>query len=51
MIATHSRLTLDDLEALAFRYGGTLEPLDTGGYRLVDALIAGARVNFGPVWS
>lgn len=51
MIATQSPLTLDDLEALAFRYGGTLEPLDTGGYRLVGAVIAGTRINFGPVFS
>lgn len=42
-------LTLDDLEALAFRYGGTLERnVATNTVRLVGALIDGRRVDLGP---
>lgn len=43
-------LTLDDLEALAFHYGGTIERnVADDTYRLVGALVAGRRVDFGPV--
>lgn len=45
MIPTHTRLTLDDLEALAFTYGGEIQRTATG-YRLVGALIGGVRQNF-----
>lgn len=43
------RLTLDDLERLAFTYGGTIEPRPGGRYVLVGALMDGRRVNLGPV--
>ena len=45
-----TQLTLDDLEQLAFKYGGTIE-LDLGAdrYILRGALIDGRRVNLGPV--
>lgn len=42
-------LTLDDLEALAHRYGGTVEPRPSGKYVLVGAVINGRRLNLGPV--
>jgi hypothetical protein len=43
-------LTLDDLERLAFTYGGTIERnVATGTYTLVGALMDGRRVNLGPV--
>jgi len=46
------RLTLDDLEKLAFQYGGTIERnVSTNRYTLVGALIDGRRVNLGPVTS
>ena len=52
MIATHSRLTMDDLERLAFTYGGTIErDLSANTYTLRGALVAGQRVDFGPVAS
>jgi hypothetical protein len=37
MIPTHTRLTLDDLEAAAFRYGGTIEATATG-WRLATTI-------------
>jgi hypothetical protein len=44
------RLTLEDLEKLAFTYGGTIERnVSTNRYTLVGALIDGRRVNLGPV--
>ena len=43
------RLTLDDLEALAFTHGGTIEPRSGGRYVLVGALFDGRRVTLGPV--
>lgn len=45
MIPHATRLTLDDLERLAFTYGGTIEPTPTG-FRLVGALIGGVRQDF-----
>jgi hypothetical protein len=43
-------LTLDDLERIAFTYGGTIERnVATGTYTLVGALMDGRRVNLGPV--
>lgn len=43
-------LTLDDLEQLAFRYGGTVEKdLSTGKYLLRGVVIDGRRVDLGPV--
>lgn len=42
-------LTLDDLEQLAFRYGGSIEPRPGDRFVLVGALIDGRRVNLGPV--
>lgn len=45
-----TQLTLDDLEQLAFRYGGTVErDLGVDRYILRGALIDGRRVNLGPV--
>jgi len=41
-------LSADDLEALAFKYGGTLEPVGDK-VRLVGASIDGRLVNLGPV--
>lgn len=46
--AAHSVLTLDDLERLAFTYGGTVEP-SPGGFRLVGAVMDGRTVTLGPV--
>jgi len=44
-------LTLDDLERLAFKYGGSVEvDLSTGAYWLRNAVIAGTSVNLGPVF-
>lgn len=43
-----SRLTLDDLERLAFLYGGTIE-VCSAGYKLVGAVMAGTRLDLGPV--
>lgn len=42
-------LTLDDLEALAFTYGGTIEPRAGGRYVLIGAVMDGRRVDLGPV--
>jgi hypothetical protein len=42
-------LTLDDLERLAFTYGGTVERVAAGRYLLRGAVIGGQRTNFGPV--
>jgi hypothetical protein len=42
-------LTLDDLERLAFTYGGTVERVAPGRYLLRGAVVAGQRRNFGPV--
>lgn len=42
-------LTLDDLERLAFTYGGSVEPRAGGRYVLIGALIDGRRVDLGPV--
>ena len=43
-------LTLDDLEAMAFKYGGTiLRDLPSETYRLVGATMAGVSVTLGPV--
>jgi len=42
-------LTLDDLEQLAFTYGGTIEPRPGNRYVLVGAVIDGRRVCLGPV--
>jgi len=45
-----ARLTMDDLEAIAFRYGGTIvRDLSDDTHRLVDALIGGRLVTLGPV--
>jgi hypothetical protein len=47
---TPDELTLDDLERLAFIYGGTVaRDIETGTYRLIGALMDGRRVNLGPV--
>lgn len=43
-------LTLEDLERLAFTYGGTIErnvAADT--YTLVGTVMDGRRINLGPV--
>lgn len=48
--AQRAPLTLDDLEALAFKYGGTIEPRPGGRFVLVDAVMDGRRVPvLGPV--
>lgn len=45
-------LTADDLENLAFTYGGTVERnVRTNTVRLVGAVFAGRRVTLGPVRS
>lgn len=45
-----SNLTLDDLERLAFTYGGTIErDVSNESYTLVGATFAGQPVNLGPV--
>lgn len=41
------QLTLDDLEALAFTYGGTVET-HPRGFILRGCLIDGRRVDLGP---
>lgn len=44
------RLTLDDLEKMAFTYGGTIvRDIPTGRYTLVGALMDGRTVDLGPV--
>lgn len=44
-------LTLDDLESLAFKYGGAVEvDLSTGAFWLRGAVIGGTSVNLGPVF-
>ena len=43
------RLTLDDLERIAWTHGGTIEPRPGGRYVLVGALLDGRRVTLGPV--
>lgn len=49
MIRTYdSPLTLDDLERLAFMYGGTIES-SPAGFRLVGAVMDGRTVTLGPV--
>lgn len=48
-LTAESPLTLDDLERLAFTYGGTIEPRPGGLYVLVGAVMDGRRVNLGPV--
>lgn len=48
MIGPH--LTLDDLEALAFTYGGTIRrDVAAGTYTLVGAVMDGRKVSLGPV--
>lgn len=43
-------LTADDLEAIAFTYGGTIERnVRTNTVRLVGAVVDGRRVTLGPV--
>lgn len=42
------KLTLDDLERLAFTYGGTIES-SPAGYTLVGAVMDGRTVTLGPV--
>lgn len=50
LIPIKGRLTLDDLEKLAFEYGGTIERnIAAGTYRLVGAVVDGRTVTLGPV--
>jgi hypothetical protein len=43
-------LTMDDLEAMAFRYGGDIEPVGEHKARLVGAVVDGRRLPpIGPV--
>lgn len=48
LAVTQGTLTLDDLERLAFKYGGSVEPRPGGKYVLVGALINNVLVNLGP---
>jgi len=53
MILTDARtpdgLTLDDLEAICWKYGGTIETRPGGLYVLVGTTMAGATFDLGPV--
>lgn len=49
LVPVRGALTLDDLEQLAFTYGGTIEALPGNRYRLVGAVMDGRRINLGPV--
>lgn len=48
--APQATLTLDDLERIAFTYGGTVErDVVTNTYRLVGTTMAGQTFDLGPV--
>ena len=50
LVPSAGRLTLDDLERLAFTYGGEIQQdLATNQCRLVGAVVAGRRITLGPV--
>lgn len=50
LVPALGKLTADDLESLAYRYGGTIEPVGSDKLRLVGAVMDGRRLPpIGPV--